>query len=86
MVRFGRALCHACDRRATPTPSRADWPAGQDGDRRISAYLSFGAAFLNGTPSRAAIGGPASEPPPADAQGTAGTGLQTVLAASDGAP
>jgi hypothetical protein len=33
----GLGLCHACDRRATPTPSRAEWPAGQDGDRRISA-------------------------------------------------
>jgi hypothetical protein len=48
----GLALCHACDRRATPTPSRAEWPAGQAGDRRISAYLSLGAAFLNGNPFR----------------------------------
>jgi len=46
----GLALCHACDRRATPTPSRAEWPAGQAGDRRISAYLSLGAAFLTATP------------------------------------
>ena len=32
-------------------PSRAERPAGHDGDRRISAYLSLGAAFLNGTPT-----------------------------------
>jgi hypothetical protein len=25
-------------------------PTGRDGDRRISAYLSLGASFLNGTP------------------------------------
>jgi hypothetical protein len=37
-------------RPSRPTLSRAEWPAGQDGDRRISAYLSLGAAFLNGTP------------------------------------
>ena len=45
-----RLVRHARDRRAASTPSRIERPAGRDGDRRISAYLSLGASFLNGTP------------------------------------